>query len=344
MKKILVGMSGGVDSAAAAALLKEQGLEIAGATFTLHGDNAADIADAKAVCEALHIPHYALDFREPFRAEVLEPFAREYESGRTPNPCVLCNRAIKFGAFLSAAKGLGYDGVATGHYARLERDGKSGPVRVKRAAHTEKDQSYVLYGLSQEQLAAMALPLGEYNKPQVRAVAEKYGLPVVHRPESQDICFVPDGDYAAFLRGYLGAESESGDFVALDGTVLGRHRGIRHYTVGQRRGIAHSFGEPMYVAAIDASANTVTLAPNAALMRSGFDVRDTNWIAPVRLGEPLRLEVKIRYGAKPAAAAVTPKAGNAAAVEFGEPQRAVTPGQSAVFYSGEHLLGGGVIV
>jgi tRNA-specific 2-thiouridylase len=343
LKKILVGMSGGVDSAAAAVLLKEQGYELAGATFTLHGDNAADCADAKAVCDALGIPHYTLDFREPFRAEVLEPFAREYESGRTPNPCVLCNRAIKFGAFLSAARELGYDGVATGHYAILERDETRGIVRVKRAAHLEKDQSYVLYSLTREQLAAMALPLGEYSKPQVRAIAEKHGLPVVHRPESQDICFVPDGDYAAFLRGYLGAESEPGDFVAEDGTILGRHRGIRHYTVGQRRGIAHSFSELMYVAAIDAAANTVTLAPNAALMRTSLNVKGVNWLEPVKPGKPLRLDVKIRYGAKTAAATVTP-CDDGANVEFDEPQRAITPGQSAVFYSGEYLVGGGVIV
>jgi tRNA-specific 2-thiouridylase len=343
MKKILVGMSGGVDSAAAAALLKVQGYALAGATFTLHGDNAADIADAKAVCDALGIPHYTLDFRERFNAEVLEPFARAYDSGRTPNPCVLCNRAIKFGAFLDAAKELGYDGVATGHYARLEPDEKTGLVRVRRASYLEKDQSYVLYSLSQAQLAAVRLPLGEFSKPQVRAIAEKRGLPVVHRPESQDICFVPDGDYAAFLRGYLGAESKPGDFLAEDGRVLGRHKGIRHYTIGQRRGIAHSFSTPMYVAEINAPANTVTLAPNAALMRTSLRVRAVNWLEPVKPGEPLRLNVKIRYGAKLAAAIVTPLE-DEASVEFEEPQRAVTPGQSAVFYSGEYLLGGGVII
>jgi tRNA-specific 2-thiouridylase len=344
MKKILVGMSGGVDSAAAAALLKEQGYEIAGATFRLHADNAADFADAKAVCDVLGIPHFALDFRERFNAEVLGPFAREYEGGRTPNPCVRCNRTIKFGAFLEAARSLGYEGVATGHYARLVRDEARNLVRVRRAAHLGKDQSYVLYSLSQGQLAAMALPLGEYSKPQARAVAEKHGLPVVKRPESQDICFVPDGDYAAFLRGYLGAESKPGDFVSADGRVLGRHRGIRHYTVGQRRGIAHSFGEPMYVAAIDASANTVTLAPNAALMQSGLLAKDVNWLEPVATGEALRLDVKIRYGAKTAAATVTPLEDGSAAVTFEEPQRAIAPGQSAVFYLGDYLLGGGVIV
>ncbi len=340
-------MSGGVDSTAAALLLLEQGFEIAGGTFRLfdapHGQAADSPAeDAAAACRALGIPHYTFDFREIFKKKVLDRFAEEYDRGRTPNPCVLCNREIKFGAFLDAAREYGYDRVATGHYARVEYDGAQTLYRVRRAACAEKDQSYVLYTLSQTRLAAAEFPLGNFSKADARRLAQAHGLAAAKKPESQDICFVPDGDYAAFLCGYLGTKSPPGDFLGENGEILGRHRGVRHYTIGQRRGIGLSFSQPMFVAGIDAEANTVKLAPNEALMRSSLNVSGLNWIEPLKTDVPLRLEVKLRYGAKPAAATVY-ASGETAAVVFDEPQRAVTPGQSAVFYNGEYLVGGGVI-
>ncbi len=343
----MVGMSGGVDSTAAVLLLLEQGYEVAGGTFRLFdtpGAKSADIQaeDAAAACRALGILHYTFDFREIFKQKVLDKFAAEYDNGRTPNPCVLCNREIKFGAFLEAARGKGCGRVATGHYSRLEYDKACGIYRVRRAVYAEKDQSYVLYSLSQAQLAAAVFPLGNYSKAEARRLAQAHGLAAANKPESQDICFVPDGDYAAFLCGYLGTESAPGDFVGQNGELLGRHRGIRNYTIGQRRGIGLSFSQPMFVAGIDAASNTVTLATNEALMKSRLNVSGVNWIEPPDDDSPLRLEVKLRYGARPAAATVF-AAGDAALVVFDEPQRAVTPGQSAVFYSGEYLVGGGVI-
>lgn len=341
----MVGMSGGVDSSVAALMLQKQGFEVAGCTLQLWDSGPVNhgARDAKAVCDALGLPHYIFDFRERFRGQVVDYFAREYDRGATPNPCAVCNREIKFGALLQKAREMGFDRIATGHYVRSHYDGELRRFRLLKAASAQKDQSYVLYSLTQEQLAATLFPLGGYEKSRVRELAREIDIDLSRKADSQDICFIPDGNYAAFLDGYLGASGAPGDFIDLDGTILGRHRGIRHYTVGQRKGLGISFARPMFVAGIDARHNTVTLAPNEALMGGGFTASQVNWIDFEAPDKPMRLQVKIRYGAKPAGALVTPLADPGAQVLFDEPQRAITPGQPAVFYDGEYLVGGGII-
>lgn len=340
-KSVIVAMSGGVDSAVAAFLLKEQGYSAAGATFLLWDGPSGGVADARAVCEKLGIQHYVFDFREQFRDGVMEYFAAEYRRGRTPNPCVACNRRIKFGAFLEEADRLGFDYIATGHYARASI-GADGMLRVRRAASLAKDQSYALWRLGQNELRRALFPLGELGKPEVRRIAEQSGLPVSRKAESQDICFVPDGDYAAFLRDFLGDECPSGDFVDEAGIVLGRHRGVWSYTVGQRKGLGLSFERPMYVTSLNARANTITLGPSESLFCSELRGEAANWPGGAPYG-PVRLAGKIRYGAEPAGCVVTPGENGALSAVFDSPQRAITPGQSAVFYDGDLLVAGAVI-
>lgn len=343
-KKVIVGVSGGVDSAVAAFLLKQQGFEVEGTTFRLWDTcDDSSIDDAKAVCNALGIPHHIFDFRKQFKHEVMDYFAREYECGVTPNPCVICNRTIKFGAFLEKARKTGADYISTGHYASIVYDESTGRFRVKKSACEKKDQSYVLYSLSQDQLGAALLPLCDYDKPEIRKIARENGLIVGDKAESQDICFIPDGDYATFLREYLGNDGKPGDFVDQNGNILGRHKGIRHYTIGQRKGLGLSFDRPMFVSDLSIRDNTVTIASNDALMHQKLIVTSLNWIDLDNPVAQVRVSAKIRYGAKPAAATVTPLSGSSAEVVFDEPQRAITPGQSVVFYDHEYLVGGGVI-
>lgn len=346
-------MSGGVDSSVAALLLLRAGYDVTGVTLRLRPDewmtdreggccSLSDIEDARRVCYRLGIDHMVLNLIERFERDVIGPFAAQYEGGTTPNPCVACNRHIKFGAMLERAELLGFDYVATGHYARIGRS-PSGRFLLKKSP-AAKDQSYVLYMLTQHQLSRTLLPVGDYAKPRIRALAEEAGLPVAHKRDSQEICFVEDGDYAGFLERYTGREAPPGDFLDEAGNAIGRHRGVTHYTVGQRKGLGVSFGKPMYVTAIDAARNTVTLAGEAGRYVSALTAGDLNWIPFDAPEGPLSVEAKVRYSARPARAKLTPLPGGRARVGFETPQRSVAPGQAVVFYDGDLVLGGGTIL
>ena len=331
-------MSGGVDSSTAAVLLRRAGCDCAGATLRLHGGEAVE--DARRAAEKLGMDFFVFDEAECFRREVMDVFVAEYRAGRTPNPCVDCNRCLKFGALLDRALALGYDAIATGHYARVERS--DGRYHLLRGADRSKDQSYVLYQLTQRHLAHLLLPVGEYSKSAIRAIAEEAGLANAHKADSQDICFIPDGDYVRFLQEYGGVELRPGDFVDPSGRVLGRHRGLEAYTTGQRKGLGVSAEGRLYVLRKDAEANTVVLGDDAALFTPSLTAKRVNWIEPEPDG-PLRCTAKTRYSQREAPATVTPLPGGAVRVDFDEPQRAVTAGQAAVFYSGDRVLGGGTI-
>jgi tRNA-specific 2-thiouridylase len=339
-KKAAVAMSGGVDSACAALVLQRAGWEVSGVTLQLCGTEDA-ARDAARTAAALGIPHTVLDLRERFHTAVVGRFLREYAAGRTPNPCVDCNREIKFGALLDWALGQGFDALATGHYARVCRSA-GGRWQLLRGADARKDQSYFLYSLTQAQLARVLLPLGEYEKPAVRALAEARGLPCAHRADSQDICFVPQGDYTAVLRAE-GAALTPGDFVDAAGRVLGRHRGLACYTVGQRKGLGVSAEAPLYVLAKNPAANTVVLGPEEALYTRELTAERMNWLSLPESGAPLRLTGKTRYSQRGAACTLRALPDGRAQAVFDEPQRAVTPGQAAVFYDGDAVAAGGTI-
>ncbi len=359
-------MSGGVDSSVVAHLLLQESYRVSGATMRLYrpgmrveGDeftytpmsadggvlpcgSDADVRDARAVCDTLGIQHHVYDMGEAFCRAVIGDFVREYEAGATPNPCIVCNKHLKFGALLSVALRDGADGLATGHYARVCYDAGSGRHLLMRARDAEKDQSYVLWQLSQDVLSRVRLPLGEYRKAEIREMAAALGLSVAHKSDSQDICFVPDGDYAAFLCDYTGRVPAPGEYVDEDGRVLGTHKGIIHYTVGQRKGLGIALGAPRFVKSKDPGTGRVVLTTNQRLFEKRIFVRELNTIAMERLDAPLACEVKIRYAAKATPAVVHPVEGGAV-VEFAEAVRAPADGQSAVFYDGDIVLGGGII-
>ena len=338
MKRILVALSGGVDSAAACVLLQQQGYEVGGATMLLRDGAESEAEDARKAAETLGIPFYCFDLQKEFQATVIEDFKQMYRSGGTPNPCVVCNKKMKFGAFLDKALELGYDGIATGHYAQIRQ--QQGRFLLSYAEDRSKDQTYMLWGLSQSQLAHSLFPLGELSsKAQTRQLAQEAGLDLAKKRDSQDICFVPDGDYMQYLTDH-GVIPQEGNFITAEGAVLGKHRGLEAYTVGQRRGLGMAFGQRAYV--LGKRGTDVIIGDNTQLFSDHVLVEQVNYIPFDCLTETLRVEAKLRYSAKTAPAWLKPHQGGCELI-FDAPQRAVTPGQSAVFYDGDIVIGGGII-
>jgi len=346
--KALIAMSGGVDSSVAALLMEDH--ERVGCTMRLYDKeendggktccSMEDAQDARAVCNRLGIPFYVFNFTEEFEEKIIKKFVDCYRRGITPNPCIDCNKYMKFDKLLSRAAELGCDCVVTGHYARIEEhDGK---YVLKKALDSTKDQSYVLYSLTQEQLAHIRFPLGELTKDEVRRIAEQHGFVNAAKPDSQDICFVPDGDYAGFIEERDG-ESTPGDFVTTSDEKLGRHKGIIHYTIGQRKHLGISVGEPIYVVRINAADNTVVLGDNSDLFGTIANVGEFNWISGEAPAQPIRCKAKTRYRHKEQSAIAYPNEDGSVTVMFDEPVRAITPGQACVLYDGDTVLGGGVI-
>ena len=364
-RTIAVAMSGGVDSSVVAGLLQQRGERVIGLTMQLWNQRRLpeiapehptgrccsldDVYDARHVAQHLGIPYYVVNFEERFETQVVKPFIEDYLNGRTPIPCTLCNNFIKFDQFLEMADGVGAATIATGHYARIDWNRNSGRWEMRRSADRAKDQTYFLFGLRQEQLARTLFPLGGFEKSAVRDLARELGIPTAEKPDSQEICFVPNGDYAAFIDAYfreqgIAAAEMQGEVVTADRRVVGRHSGVHHFTVGQRRGLGIAAGEPLYVIATEPATRRVVIGPGDALLRAGMNVRVVNWISMAAPHAPMRAEVKIRNRHAAALATIIPSDDPArVAVRFDEPQRAVTPGQGAVFYSGDLVLGGGWI-
>jgi tRNA-specific 2-thiouridylase len=340
-------MSGGVDSSLAAALLKEKGYPVIGITMLVRTEDGADLPDfvndARRVADALGIPHYMIDLREIFQDKVITPFCQEYATGRTPNPCVRCNRYIKFDALFARARALGARYIATGHHARITRDGSSGRMLILKGMDRQKDQSYFLYALTQEQLGHAMFPIGHLTKTVVRETAGEKGLPVARRPESQDICFLKDCEYAEFLRDFIPQAAQSGPIQDEQGDVIGRHQGILNYTIGQRKGLSVVVGEPRYVIAIDPENNTVIVGRRESAFDDELIASQMNWGAIDRPTESITARARIRYHHAEANAIVTPVDNDSVYVKFLEPQLAITPGQAIVFYDGDKVLGGGTI-
>ena len=348
--KILIGMSGGVDSSVAALLMKRAGHECVGCTLKLHEygkdmelcGSASDIADAALVCGELEIQHEVFDFCRDFDTSVVSRFISAYERGETPNPCVDCNRFMKFDKLISAADLLGADAVVSGHYVR---GGKLGDrYAIRKARDESKDQSYVLSLLSQQQLSRIIFPLGDYTKDEIRALAQDAGFENHSKPDSQDICFIPDGDYVSFIESRTAKKYEPGSFVTEEGNVLGTHRGCIAYTVGQRKGLGISAPAPLYVTKIDVAANTVTLGSDESLYKSELFVREMNYVSFSPRSEPYRASVKVRYKQKEVGCTVYPDGNGGAKIALDTPVRAITPGQVAVLYDGDYVLAGAIIV
>ena len=338
-KKIAVAMSGGVDSSLTAALLLQKNFDVVGVTMLLD-DSAKNISDAKNVCDFLGISHYVADFRQIFRDKVENYFVNEYLRGRTPNPCVRCNKEIKFGALFDFANDLGADFLATGHYARIIFE--DGRFKLKKATDVKKDQSYVLYNLTADKLSRIILPLGEFSKIETRNLAEKFNLPVAHKPDSQEICFVPNDDYKKFIseRNPAAQALQAGEIVDSNGKVLGSHNGVANYTIGQRKGLGIAAPNPLYVTKLDVANKKIVVDSNDKLFTKNLTAIEPHWIYKPPL--PKNLQAKIRYGSKFADCTVF-EADNLLKVEFSAPQRAITAGQSIVFYDGDEVLGGAII-
>ena len=339
--KAIIAMSGGVDSSVAAFLTKQKGYELKGVTLSLEVGSEGDISDAKKVAERMGFPHEVLNLREEFQKEVIDRFIDAYENSRTPNPCVICNKYIKFGRLLDYAEENGYSHTATGHYAQIEC--VNGRYILKKGVDKTKDQSYVLYSLTQEQLKHSLFPLGSLSKNEVREIALENGFVNAKKKESQDICFVPDGDYAGFIERYLGKTYPEGNFVDFDGNVLGRHKGLIRYTIGQRKGLGLALPKPMYVCKLCTDNNSVMLGDNADLFSNTLDAYDINLITTDKLDSSIKAEAKVRYSQNAQKATVWQTDDNELHIEFDEPQRAITSGQAVVLYDGETVIGGGTI-
>ena len=354
--KVVVGMSGGVDSSVAAWLLKKQGYDVIGVTMQIWQDEEnivqeenggccglSAVDDARRVAAAIGIPYSVMNFKDEFQKSVIEYFTKEYLAGRTPNPCIACNRYVKWEALLQRSLSIGADYIATGHYARIEHL-PNGRYAIRRSATMEKDQTYALYNLTQEQLARTLMPVGEYSKDRIREMADEIGLLVAHKPDSQDICFVPDGDYASFIENTTDQVLQTGDFVTPEGKILGKHKGIIHYTVGQRKGLGLALGYPAFVLEIRPETNEVVIGTYEESLTYTVRANELNFMSVEQITEPVRVFAKIRYNHKGAWCTVERTGEDEIVCTFDEPIRAATPGQAVVLYDGEYVLGGGTIL
>lgn len=352
-KKVVIGMSGGVDSSVAAYLLKEQGYDVTGIMMNLAPStpeyeecessccNLSAVDDARRVADKLDIPFYVMNFKKEFNDCVIKSFVEEYKNGRTPNPCITCNKHIKFEAFLRKAMALGADYIATGHYARIEKNGER--YILKRPCDLKKDQTYVLYNLTQYQLEHTLMPCSKYTKDEIRSIAEKIGLKVYNKKDSQEICFIPDNNHGKFIENYTNSKSIEGNFIDKNGNILGKHKGIIHYTIGQRKGLGIALGTPVFVTDINPFTNEVVLGSNDDIFKSELIAGNLNFIPFDKLEKPMLVEAKIRYSANPCKAVIIPIKESKVRVVFDDKQRAITKGQSIVFYDKDLVIGGGII-